>query len=860
MKETYSPHEIEKKWQNEWEKAQIYRVTEDNKKPKYYILEMFPYPSGRIHMGHVRNYCIGDVLARYKKMQGFNVLHPMGWDAFGLPAENAAIEHNIHPAKWTYDNINYMRRQLKRLGFSYDWNREFATCDPEYYRWEQLFFLEMFKRGLVYRKKAPVNWCPSCQTVLANEQVEEGRCWRCGAEVETRELEQWFFKITAYAEELLSYCDKLKGWPEKVLVMQRNWIGKSEGTEIKFPLEGIDDYITVFTTRPDTLYGVTFMSLAPEHPLVLKLVKNTSQEKIVMEFIEKIKKMSHVERMAETAEKEGVFTGAYCKHPLLDRKIPIYVANFVLMEYGTGAVMGVPAHDQRDFEFAKKYGLPIILVIKPPNENLDPETMKEAYTEEGILINSGPFNGLNSKKAKEIITQYLDERKLGKKTITYRLRDWGISRQRYWGAPIPIIYCPKCGIVPVPKEKLPVILPLDVTVKGKGNPLSEHASFYETICPYCGTKARRETDTMDTFVESSWYFARYACPDENNAPLNKEKVKYWLPVDQYIGGIEHAVLHLLYARFFAKVLRDLGWLEIDEPFINLLTQGMVCKETYRCKKHGYLIPDEEVEEKNGKKICKYCGKEVEIGRLEKMSKSKKNIVDPEYIVDQYGADTVRLFILFAAPPERDLEWSAQGVEGAHRFLNRLWRLVNDALPFIKEKSNYDHNKLNKEQQKLRRKTHQTIKKVTEDIERFHFNTAISALMELLNEISEFWQKGLRDKISCAVLKEAIEKFIILLSPFVPHITEELWRELGHKNWLIEEPWPKWDEEAIKEETILIVIEINGKVRARIEVPANISETEVKEQALNHERIKQLLSGKEIKQIIWVPKKIVNIVV
>ncbi|MCD6319856.1 MAG: leucine--tRNA ligase [Candidatus Desulfofervidaceae bacterium] len=861
MKDTYDPWEIEEKWQKEWEKTKIFKVTEVPQKPKYYVLEMFPYPSGRIHIGHVRNYSIGDVVARYKRMQGFNVLHPMGWDAFGLPAENAAIAHGIHPAKWTYDNIDYMRRQLKRLGFSYDWDREFATCDPEYYKWEQLFFLEMYEKGLVFRKKSPVNWCPGCQTVLANEQVEDGQCWRCGSEVEIKELEQWFFKITAYAEELLKYCDELKGWPEKVLVMQRNWIGKSEGAEIKFPLEGREGEITVFTTRPDTLYGVTFMSLAPEHPLALELSKGTPQEAAVKAFVERMKKQSHIERTAEGAEKEGVFTGAYCRHPLLDRKIPIYVANFVLMEYGTGAVMAVPAHDSRDFVFARKYNLPIVVVIQPQDKTLKPEEMEDAYTEPGILVNSGPFNNLSSEEAKEAIPKYLEERGLGKKAVSYRLRDWGISRQRYWGAPIPIIYCPKCGVVPVPKEQLPVILPLEVTVKGKGSsPLADYAPFYETTCPKCGHKARRETDTMDTFVESSWYFARYACPDEDKTPLDKKRVAYWLPVDQYIGGIEHAVLHLLYARFFTKVLRDLGWVEMNEPFMNLLTQGMVCKETYRCPEHGYLVPDEEVKDENGQKICVHCGKEVEIGRLEKMSKSKKNIVDPEKLINQYGADTVRLFILFAAPPERDLEWSAQGVEGAHRFLGRVWRLVKDALPYIKDKETYQEGNLNKDGQRLHRKTHQTIKKVTEDIERFHFNTAVSALMELLNTMTDFWQKGNRDETSCRIMREAIETFVILASPFVPHIAEELWHTLGHTNWIIDEPWPRWDEEAIKEERIWIVIQINGKVRARIEVPAEISKEEIQKMALEQERIQQLLAGKEVKKIIWVPSKLINIVV
>ncbi len=863
MREVYDPKEVEQKWQKKWEENKVFKITEDPQKKKFYVLEMFPYPSGRIHMGHVRNYSIGDVLARYKRMQGFNVLHPMGWDAFGLPAENAAIAHGIHPAKWTYDNINYMKRQLKRLGFSYDWDRELATCDPEYYKWEQKFFIEMYRRGLAYRKKSSVNWCPGCQTVLANEQVEDGRCWRCGSEVEAKELEQWFFKITAYAEELLKDLEKLKsGWPEKVITMQKNWIGKSEGAEIKFPLEGRKGHITVFTTRPDTLYGVTFMSLAPEHPLALELAKGTPQENKVKEFIVRMRKKSHLERSAEEAEKEGIFTGAYCLHPLTNKRIPIYIANFVLMEYGTGAVMAVPAHDQRDFEFARKYGLPIVVVIQPEGQKLDPHTMTEAYTEPGILVNSGPFDGLPSEEAKRAITAHLKEKGLGQKTVSYRLRDWGISRQRYWGAPIPMIYCPKCGLVPVPEDQLPVKLPLEITIKGQGgSPLAEHPEFYETTCPRCGAKARRETDTMDTFVESSWYFARYTCPDEKQSPFDPERVKHWLPVDQYIGGIEHAVLHLLYARFYTKVLRDLGYLTIDEPFLRLLTQGMVCKETYRCPEHGYLVPDEEVKEENGKKLCIHCGREVVIGRLEKMSKSKKNIADPEKLINRYGADTVRLFILFAAPPERDLEWSDQGVEGAYRFLSRVWRLVNEILPYVKDKKIEIGDGLNSDQKRLHRKTHQTIKKVTDDIERFHFNTAVSALMELLNEINAFWQKEpTKDENSLMVLKEAIESFIVLASPFVPHICEELWHELGHKEWIINVPWPTWDKEAIKEEMVTIVVQINGKVRSRMEVSANISREDAQNIALAQERIQALLAGKSIKKVIWVPNKLINIVV
>lgn len=859
MKQDYEPEKIEIKWQKEWERGNIFRVTETQDRPKYYLLEMFPYPSGRIHMGHVRNYSIGDVIARYKRMRGYNVLHPMGWDAFGLPAENAAIEHRVHPAKWTYENIAYMRKQLRRLGFSYDWDREFSTCDPEYYKWEQIFFLEMYERGIAYRKKAEVNWCPSCGTVLANEQVEGGRCWRCGNEVEVREKDSWFFKITTYTEELLAHCDKLYGWPEKVLAMQKNWIGKSYGTEISFPIKGRPETINVFTTRPDTLYGATFVSLAPEHPLALKLAKG----KEVKEFMEHIRKQSQALRIAEDTEKEGIFTGSYCLHPLTGGLLPIYVANFVLIEYGTGAVMAVPAHDQRDFEFSKKYNLPIEVVIQPSGEILDSKDMTLAYEGEGILVNSERFNGFSSQVAKEAITSYLEEKGLGKRVVSYRLRDWGISRQRYWGAPIPIIYCPDCGTVPVPKEHLPVILPLEVNVKERGgSPLLDYKNFYETSCPICGREACRETDTMDTFVDSSWYFARYATPKEKDAPFNKEKLDYWLPVDQYIGGIEHAILHLLYARFLTKVLRDLDYLNIDEPFTHLLTQGMVCKETYSCPTHGYLFPEETIE-RDKKRVCPHCEREAMVGRIEKMSKSKKNIVDPERLIEQYGADTVRLFCLFAAPPERDLEWSERGVEGANRFLKRLWRLYRDALPHIKDVRPYSGDNLNEDIQALRRKVHQTIRKVTMDIEeRFHFNTAISALMELLNTASSLWDKykNKADPVFSAVMREAMETLIILLSPIVPHITEELWHNLGKAGWLIDTHWPKWDEDIAKEERISVVIQINGKVRSRIEVLEDISEEEVKKQALEDPRIKSLLSGRQIKKVIWVPKKLINMVV
>jgi leucyl-tRNA synthetase len=860
----YHPKEIEEKWQKIWEEQKLFKAIEDPNKKKYYLLEMFPYPSGKIHMGHVRNYSIGDVVARYKWMKGFNVLHPMAWDAFGMPAENAAIEHGVHPAKWTYENIEYMKHQLKRMGFSYDWDREFATCDVSYYKWEQLFFVKMYERGLAYKRKSLVNWCEICKTVLANEQVMgDGTCWRGHPDdpgVTKKELEQWFFKITDYAEELLEWCDRLPGWPERVLAMQRNWIGKSIGAEIHFPLENGNGVIKVFTTRQDTVFGATFMSLAPEHPLALDLSKGTSQEKAVRDFIEKIKRQDWMKRTSPTTEKEGVFTGAYCLNPMTGERMPIFVANFVLMEYGTGAVMGVPTHDQRDFEFAKKYGLPLIVVIQPEGDPLVAEAMTQAYEGEGRLVHSGPFNGMDSVSAREAIAKYLEEKGLGGKKVSYRLRDWGISRQRYWGAPIPIIYCDRCGTVPVPEKELPVVLPLDVEITGMGeSPLAKVKDFVETRCPRCRGPARRETDTMDTFVESSWYFDRFACPDYQQGPLDRKRVDYWMPVDQYIGGIEHAILHLLYSRFFTRVLKELGWVGVEEPFTNLLTQGMVCKEVYECPRDGYLFP-EEIERKGERIHCRKCGGEIEAGRLEKMSKSKKNVVDPEYLIEKYGADTARMFCLFAAPPEKDLDWSDQGVEGSFRFLNRVWRLIWEQAPRLKDLTPLPFGTpLEGEPRFLRQKTHQTIKKVTEDIERFHFNTAISAIMELVNEIYASALKDQEDEISRRVLREAIETTVLLLSPFVPHISEELWEQLGNHESVIKRPWPQVDPEAILKEEILMVVQINGKLRDRITVPASSGEEEIKQWALKSEKVKRYVEGKEIKKVIFVPKKLINIV-
>ncbi|OHB27029.1 MAG: leucine--tRNA ligase [Desulfuromonadaceae bacterium GWB2_53_15] len=822
MDQKYNPRNVEDKWQQHWEEAKTFAVTEDREKQKYYLLEMFPYPSGRIHMGHVRNYSIGDVIGRFKRMRGFNVLHPMGWDAFGMPAENAAIQNKSHPAKWTYENIAYMRGQLKKMGLSYDWGRELATCDVEYYRWEQKIFLQMYEKGLAYKKTSFVNWCPKCETVLANEQVEDGGCWRCDSEVNQKELDQWFFRITDYAEELLEWTNRLPGWPERVLVMQRNWIGKSFGCEIEFPLEGNADAIKVFTTRQDTVYGATFMSLAPEHPRAEELTTPDRKEEVDA-FIEKVKKTDRIKRTAEDFEKEGVFTGSYCINPLTKAHMPIYLANFVLMDYGTGAVMAVPTHDQRDFEFARKYALPLQVVIQPEGETLDPLSMAAAFTEVGILTNSSQFDGLRSDSAKEAIADFLEQEGIGKKTVNFRLRDWGISRQRYWGNPIPIIYCKACGVVPVPDQDLPVRLPMDVEFTGEGgSPLAKIDSFINVTCPLCGQPARREADTMDTFVQSSWYFLRYCCPDLLDGPLDSERVDYWMSVDQYIGGIEHAVMHLLYARFFTKVLRDLGYITCDEPFTKLLTQGMVIKDGA------------------------------------KMSKSKGNVVDPNGLIDRYGADTARLFSLFAAPPEKDLDWSDQGVDGSFRFLNRVWKLVHDRLDLINNSKTVNLSALTGEERTLRRAVHKTIRKVTEDIEeRFHFNTAIAAVMELLNVLQG---AELATPQYGAVMKEALGSLVQMLAPFVPHITEELWQRMGHHTPLSETPWPDYDREAVVDDEALVVIQVNGKLRSKFTVPAGTDEETMKSIALADEKVLPFIEGKQVRKVICIPGKLVNIVV
>lgn len=816
---TYNPKDIEPRWQRVWEEQGTHRTDEESDKPKFYCLEMFPYPSGRLHMGHMRVYSIGDVIARFKRMNGYRVLHPMGWDAFGLPAENAAIKYGAQPAKWTYENIAYMKQQQKSLGVSYDWSREVTTCSPDYYKFTQWMFLLFYERGLAYRKKAPVNWCPECNTVLANEQVENGRCWRCDTEVTKKELEQWFLRITDYAERLLADLDKLEGWPERVKVMQKNWIGKSEGANIAFSVPELGETITVFTTRPDTLFGVTYLVLAPEHPLVERLIAGKETETAVRAFVERMKKLRDFERTAADAEKEGLFTGAYAVHPLTGERVPIWVANYVLMDYGTGAVMGVPAHDQRDFLFAKKYNLPIRVVIQPADgTSLDAKRLTEAYVDDGVLVNSGAFDGMPNRQAIRAITEHLKEKGLGGPAVSYRLRDWLISRQRYWGAPIPIVYCDDCGIVPVPKEQLPVLLPDDVVIDGKRNPLTTSESFVNTTCPRCGKPAKRETDTMDTFICSSWYFFRYCDPRNDRMPFDPEKVSRWMPVDEYIGGIEHAILHLLYARFFTKVLYDAGLVNVDEPFARLLTQGMVLKDGA------------------------------------KMSKSKGNVVSPDEIIEKYGADTGRLFILFAAPPERDLEWSDSGVEGCFRFLSRVWRLVDQHLDLFEDRRPAEP--ADPAAKALYRQMHQTIKKVTEDIDkRYQFNTAVSAIMELVNAISAYPEGADR-----GTLAEAIEKTIVLLAPFAPHIAEELWHRIGHADSVHAQPWPTWDEAALAADEVKIVVQVNGKVRDRVVVPANASREEIEAAVLAQEKVKAHLAGKTVKKVIVVPGKLVNLVV
>lgn len=826
IQEKYAPHDIEAKWQKYWEENKTFKVEMDKDKPKSYVLEMFPYPSGNLHMGHVRNYSIGDVIARFRTMKGFNVLHPMGWDSFGMPAENAAIKHNIPPKKWTLENIANMTRQLKALGLSYDWDREVTTCKEDYYKWTQWFFELFYKRGLAVKKESAVNWCDTCNTVLANEQVIDGKCWRCDHEVVKKDLSQWFFKITDYADELLKDLDLLPGWPERVKTMQHNWIGRSEGLEFSFEIPALNDTVAVYTTRPDTAYGVTFMALAAEHPLIKKICENNPKADEINAFCERVRNQSEIERTSSESEKEGVFTGVYCINPFTGRKVEIWVTNYVLYDYGTGAVMGVPTGDQRDWMFADKYGIEKIVTICPVGKELKLEEMTCAYEEkEGMLVNSGEFTGMEMHKAMSAIMDKAEAEGFGKRRVNYRLRDWLISRQRYWGAPIPIIYCPHCGEVLVPEDQLPVRLPEDVSfTAGAKSPLATSEEFVYCKCPKCGADATRETDTMDTFLCSSWYYLRYTDAHNDKMPFDKELNNYWGPVDQYIGGIEHAILHLLYSRFFVKVLRDAGLVDYDEPFSNLLTQGMVIKDGA------------------------------------KMSKSLGNVVSPEEILSKYGADTARLFILFAAPPERELEWSDQGVEGSFRFLNRIWRIVQAFEAVLAQKvTEYDHSNLSEADKDLRRVLHSSIKKVTNDIEtRFNFNTAISTMMELVNALYAY--KEAAKEPNAGLIYEAISDLIKMMSPFVPHITEELWRGAIDANSSVhEQSWPECDEEALKVDNVEIVLQVNGKVRGRLTVPAEATKEELEKIAMADANVQAHIGDATVRKVICVPGRLVNIV-
>lgn len=826
IQEKYAPHDIEAKWQKYWEENKTFKVEMDKDKPKSYVLEMFPYPSGNLHMGHVRNYSIGDVIARFRTMKGFNVLHPMGWDSFGMPAENAAIKHNIPPKKWTLENIANMTRQLKALGLSYDWDREVTTCKEDYYKWTQWFFELFYKRGLAVKKESAVNWCDTCNTVLANEQVIDGKCWRCDHEVVKKDLSQWFFKITDYADELLKDLDLLPGWPERVKTMQHNWIGRSEGLEFSFEIPALNDTVAVYTTRPDTAYGVTFMALAAEHPLIKKICENNPKADEINAFCERVRNQSEIERTSSESEKEGVFTGVYCINPFTGRKVEIWVTNYVLYDYGTGAVMGVPTGDQRDWMFADKYGIEKIVTICPIGKELKLEEMTCAYEEkEGMLVNSGEFTGMEMHKAMSAIMDKAEAEGFGKRRVNYRLRDWLISRQRYWGAPIPIIYCPHCGEVLVPEDQLPVRLPEDVSfTAGAKSPLATSEEFVHCKCPKCGADATRETDTMDTFLCSSWYYLRYTDAHNDKKPFDKELNNYWGPVDQYIGGIEHAILHLLYSRFFVKVLRDAGLVDYDEPFSNLLTQGMVIKDGA------------------------------------KMSKSLGNVVSPEEILSKYGADTARLFILFAAPPERELEWSDQGVEGSFRFLNRIWRIVQAFEAVLAQKvTEYDYSNLSEADKDLRRVLHSSIKKVTNDIEtRFNFNTAISTMMELVNALYAY--KEAVKEPNAGLIYEAISDLIKMMSPFVPHITEELWRGAIDANSSVhEQSWPECDEEALKVDNVEIVLQVNGKVRGRLTVPAEATKEELEKIAMADANVQAHIGDATVRKVICVPGRLVNIV-
>lgn len=861
----YNFKKIEKRWKDFWDR--FFKVDTHTPGKKFYYLNMFPYPSGVLHVGHGRNYIIGDAFARYKKMQGFTVLNPMGFDAFGLPAENAAIENKTHPRDWTIANIEGMKRQFREWGIVYDWDREIRTCEPDYYKWNQWFFLQFYKRGLAYRAAAVANWCPGCQTVLANEQVIDGRCERCDSPVEKRKLTQWFFKITQYAEQLLRDLEKLEHWPERVKKMQYNWIGRSEGVEIDFGLEGSSQRLKVFTTRPDTIFGVTFMALAPEHPLVEEFLAQASDPafRAQMEaFVQRALQQGEITRGAVSVEKEGFFTGRYAINPINNERVPIYIANYVLMEYGTGAIMGVPAHDARDFEFATKYGLQIRRVVESSNAldegrwESEGGATREAsqsppplpYEGSGRLINSGEFTGLTSAEAFRKIGEFLESRGQGRFAVKYKLRDWLISRQRYWGTPIPMIHCERCGIVPVPESELPVMLP-DVPFIGKSG-LAEIPEFYQTTCPHCQGPARRDTDTMDTFVDSSWYFLRFISPHERERPFDPEAVNRWLPVDQYVGGVEHAILHLLYARFFTKALRDMGLVNFDEPFARLFTQGMIEHLAYRCPQHNWIHPSEVQE---GTK-CPHCGQELKVD-LHKMSKSKRNTISPHDVIAHYGADTERLYTLFMGPPERDIEWTEEGVRGSFRFLNRVWNLVLSQARKLTDAGELNTAQFTERDRKVWQKLHQTIKSVTEDIESFHFNTAVSAIMELTNELTDYVAEK---KINKALVKRSLEDLVLILSPFTPFICEELWRRLGHEDAIVDQRWPTYDPQALHASEREIVIQINGKVRDRLTVPGSVSEDRAELQRRALAQMQPRLAGKQIQKVIVVPGRLVNIVV
>lgn len=858
MQAQYTPETLEADIQKRWETEKVFKAVENPEQEKFYCLSMFPYPSGRLHMGHVRNYTIGDVISRFQRMQGKNVLQPMGWDAFGLPAENAAIQHNVPPAKWTRENIAYMRNQLKRLGLGYDWEREIATCNRDYYRWEQWLFIRLYQKGMIYKKTSPVNWDPVDQTVLANEQVIDGRGWRSGALVERREIPQWFLKITAYAEELLLDLDGLEGWPDSVKTMQRNWIGRSEGVEIHFKVG--DEDLTVFTTRPDTLMGVTYVAIAAEHPLAQQAAQ---QNPALAAFIEECAHTETAEAAMETMEKRGVATGLTATHPITGESVPVWVANFVLMGYGSGAVMSVPAHDQRDFEFAQKYNLPIKQVIVRTGE-AEIADLTAAMTEKGVLVNSGNFNGLSSEQAFNEIAAFLSAQNKGQRRVNYRLRDWGVSRQRYWGCPIPMIECPHCGTVPVPEKDLPVVLPEEVQMAEVGSPLKQDPSFYTVKCPQCGADAKRETDTFDTFMESSWYYARFSSPNCDSAMLDKEKVNYWLPVDQYIGGIEHAILHLLYARFYHRLLRDEGLVQGNEPFKRLLTQGMVIAETfYRDGKNGkndWINPaDVDIErDAKGRVVgakLKTDGLAVNIGNTEKMSKSKNNGVDPQIMIERYGADTVRLFMMFAAPPEQSLEWSDAGVEGSARFLKRLWRQVVTQIEL--ETPALDVNALGKAEKEVRRQVHEAIVKIGDDIgRRYTFNTAIAAAMELINTLG----RAEDSPQMRAVIKEGLEAVVLMLSPIVPHITQALWEILGHDGLVMQQAWLKADPAALTRDSVEVVVQVNGKLRAHLHVASDLDSAAIEQLALNDPHVQRFLEGKTVKKVVVVKGKLVNVVV